>query len=217
MHETAMISGSLFGKVYGKEGMNVLDVGGQDINGSLRKPFELLNAKYTVLDIEEHPSVDVVMKPGADFPFPDESFDLIVSTSCFEHDPCFWLTFREMCRVIKKDGFIYVNAPSNGYYHRHPGDNWRFYSDAGQALAYWSGKIIDSKSYPVKVEETFHNIPKGDVWIDFVCIWKRVQEKDDNIKVSDEVRMKYGSLRKALLDCGFPSHEIIYNGLASLN
>ena len=37
MHDTAMISGALFGKVYGKQGMNVLDVGGQDINGSLRK------------------------------------------------------------------------------------------------------------------------------------------------------------------------------------
>ena len=92
MHDTAMMSGALFGKVYGKEGMKVLDVGGLDVNGSLRKPFELLlKIKYTSLDIEEHPSVDVVMKPGDVFPFPDESFDLIVSTSCFEHDPCFWM------------------------------------------------------------------------------------------------------------------------------
>ena len=79
MHDTAMISGALFGKVYGKEGMAVLDVGGLDVNGSLRKPYELLlNIKYISLDIEEHPSVDVVMKPGKSFPFPDESFDLIV-------------------------------------------------------------------------------------------------------------------------------------------
>ena len=217
MHDTAMISGALFGKVYGSSGMKVLDVGGKDVNGSLRKPFtEMLKIQYTSLDIEEHPSVDVVMKPGDSLPFPDESFDLIVSTSCFEHDPCFWLTFREMCRIIKMGGFIYMNAPSNGYYHGYPGDNWRFYSDAGQALAYWSGKTIDGKSYPVKVEETFHLLPKSDMWVDFVCVWKRVEEKDDNIKVSNEIRMKNGPLRKALVDCGFPSHEIVYNGGHSL-
>ena len=176
----------------------------------------MVKIQYTSLDIEEHPSVDVVMKPGDSLPFPDESFDLIVSTSCFEHDPCFWLTFREMCRIIKMGGFIYMNAPSNGYYHGYPGDNWRFYSDAGQALAYWSGKTIDGKSYPVKVEETFHLLPKSDIWVDFVCVWKRVEEKDDNIKVSNEIRMKNGPLRKALVDCGFPSHEIVYNGGHSL-
>jgi SAM-dependent methyltransferase len=212
MHNSAMISGSLFGKVYGKEGMTVLDVGGLDVNGSLRKPFELLlKIKYTALDIEEHPSVDIVMKPGDLFPFPDESFDLIISTSCFEHDPCFWMTFREMARVIKKGGYIYVNAPSNGPYHGHPGDNWRFYSDAGQALAYWSGKTVDNKSYSVKVEETFHIIPNNDIWIDFVCVWKRVEEKEENIKLDDKFRMKIGPLRAALSDAKFHTQGIIYS------
>lgn len=212
MHDTAMIAGSLFGKVYGKEGMKVLDVGGQDINGSLRKPFEiLLKINYTSLDIEEHSSVDIVMKPGDPFPFPDESFDLIVSTSCFEHDPCFWMTFREMGRIIKKGGYIYVNAPSNGPYHGHPGDNWRFYSDAGQALAYWSGKTIDGKSYPVTVEETFHILPMHTIWIDFVTVWKRVEEKEENIVLSDDIRMNYGPLRKALNDANYRTQGIIYS------
>jgi len=212
MHDTAMMSGALFGKVYGKEGMTVLDVGGLDVNGSLRKPFELLlKIKYTSLDIEEHPSVDVVMKPGDVFPFPDESFDLIVSTSCFEHDPCFWMTFREMGRIIKKGGYIYINAPSNGPYHEHPGDNWRFYSDAGQALAYWSGKTVDGKSYPVKVEETFHILPPpGGFWIDFVSVWKRVDEKEENIRLSNEFKMKYGPLRKALTEANLRTQGIIY-------
>lgn len=212
MHETAMISGSLFGKVYGKEGMSVLDVGGQDINGSLRKPFEvLMKLKYTCLDIEKHPSVDVVMNPGDNFPFPDESFDLIVSTSCFEHDPCFWITFREMCRVVKKSGYIYVNAPSNGPYHNHPGDNWRFYSDAGQALAYWSGKTLDNKSFPVQVQETFHILPPpGEIWIDFVTIWKRSDNKENSIVLSDEVRYKMGLLRSALDTTNYKTQAIIY-------
>jgi SAM-dependent methyltransferase len=208
-----MIAGSFFGKVYGKEGMKVLDVGGQDVNGSLRKPFEkLLKSHYTVLDIEEHPSVDIVMKPGDRLPFEDETFDLVVSTSCFEHDPCFWMTFREICRVVKKGGYIYINAPSNGPYHGHPGDNWRFYSDAGQALAYWSGKELDGKSYPAKLEETFHVLPlPGGFWIDFVAVWKRVDEKEENIRLGNEFRSNVGPLRAAINSINVQTQGIIYS------
>jgi SAM-dependent methyltransferase len=209
MHDTAMTSGVLFGMLYGKEGMKVLDVGGLNINGSLREAYKINKMLYTCLDIEEHPSVDIVMKPGEAFPFEDESFDLIISSSCFEHDPCFWMTFREMCRVVKKTGYIYVSAPSNGVYHTHPGDNWRFYSDAGQALAYWSGKELDGNAWPVKVEETFHILPKNDIWIDFICIWKRTENKETNIIISDEIRYKQGSLNNALNKVGYTTKNII--------
>lgn len=199
MHDTALLAGSLFGKIYGKKGMKVLDVGGQDVNGTLRKPFEeILGMKYISMDIEEHPSVDIVIKPGSNFPFEDESFDLIVSTSCFEHDPCFWMTFREMCRVVKKGGYIYVNAPANGPYHGYPGDNWRFYSDAGQALAYWASKTFDNNSYPVKVKETFHFLPIKDIWIDFVTIWERTDEKQTEIVLPSEIKNSNGPLRQVL-------------------
>lgn len=101
MHDTAMLSGTKFAELYGKEGMPVIDIGGMDVNGSLRSSFEKLNMKYTCVDLENGRGVDIVVPPG-DLPFPDESFDLVVSTSCFEHDPCFWMTFREMCRIVKK-------------------------------------------------------------------------------------------------------------------
>lgn len=89
MHDTALLAGTLFASTYGKEGYRVLDVGGQNVNGSLREAFESKGMTFVCLDIQAHPSVDVVMNPGDAFPFEDESFDLIVSTSCFEHDPCF--------------------------------------------------------------------------------------------------------------------------------
>lgn len=211
MHDTSLVAGSLFGKVYGKEGMKVLDVGGQDINGSLKKPLEILaKLEYLSVDIEEGPNVDVVIKPGDPLPFSDASFDLIVSTSCFEHDPCFWLTFREISRIVKLGGYIYVSAPSNGYYHTAPGDNWRFYSDAGQALAYWSGKTFDGKSYPTKVEETFHILPKTDIWIDFVTVWRRVEESETEIVLPHATRFKDGPLKQALHSTGFTTQSIIY-------
>lgn len=204
MHDTALYSGQFFSDTYGtnKNGGIIVDIGGLNLNGSLRSFFS--NMKYICLDMEPHPSVDIVVKPGEKLPFDDQSVDLIVSSSCFEHDPCFWITFREMCRIIKTDGFIYISAPANGPYHKHPGDNWRFYPDAGQALSYWSGyQMGDEKVYPVSIEETFFIYPLNDLWIDFVCIWKRIEEKESNIIVSDEIKNKVGPLKQKLIDNNF--------------
>jgi SAM-dependent methyltransferase len=199
MHDTASISGKLFAEIYGGENKVVLDIGGRNVNGSLRSFFENLGMKYICIDIEEDVSVDIVVKPGDKLPFEDSSIDLIVSTSCFEHDPCFWLTFKEMTRLTKLCGFIYVSAPTNGVYHCHPGDNWRFYSDAGQALAYWSSyQFTNEPIFPVKVVETFHILPINEGWIDFVCVWERVDEKENNIVVSNSVSQTIGNLQKAL-------------------
>jgi SAM-dependent methyltransferase len=193
MHDTAFIAGDSVAHVYGKPGLIVLDIGGQDVNGSLRNSFESRGMKYICVDMVEHPTVDIIVNPGEPFPFEDGSVDIVVSTSCFEHDPCFWLTFREMARVVKEGGYIYVNAPSNGLYHGYPGDNWRFYGDAGQALAHWSGRIFEGKSYPTQVEESFHVLPKKYIWTDFICVWKRISSPVDKI-VDREKRL----LTKAL-------------------
>jgi len=201
MHYTSTVSGNYFANVYGAAGKIVLDIGGKDVNGSLRPFFEKKDMKYICVDMEEDSSVDIVVKPGEKLPFENGSIDLIVSTSCFEHDPCFWITFKEMSRVIKLGGFIYVNAPSNGPYHGYPGDNWRFYSDAGQALSYWSSFQFGNEDiFPVKVVETFHIVPPSDTWIDFVCVWQRVDEKQRDIVVSKNVSQTTGILEKALND-----------------
>ena len=208
MHTTAMISGSSVGMIYGAPGSTVIDLGGLNVNGSLRETYEKLGMKYICVDIEAHPSVDVVTKPGEKLPFETGSIDFVVSTSCFEHDPCFWITFKEMCRIVKLGGFIYVNAPSKGPYHKHPGDNWRFYSDAGQALAYWSGyKSTENEVvWPARVEETFHILPIDGLnepwWNDFICVWKRVEEKETNIIVEESISNKIGPLCRQLINRG---------------
>lgn len=196
MHDTVLISGALFAQNYSRPGDLVVDVGGLDVNGSLRQFFP--DTVYKSIDICPGKGVDIVINPGDNLPFEDESVDIILSTSCFEHDPVFWMTFREMCRVIKKTGYIYVSAPSNGIYHCHPGDNWRFYTDAGQALAYWSGKV----SYPVKVVECFHLYPISDLWIDFICIWKRTDVPETSITLGNDIKSNVGLLKKSLLDKG---------------
>jgi SAM-dependent methyltransferase len=166
---------------------------------------------YISVDIEPHASVDIVVKPGEKLPFETGSIDLIVSTSCFEHDPCFWITFKEMCRITRLNGLIYVNAPGNGEYHKYPGDNWRFYPDSGQALAYWSSRqISDETVYSVKVKETFYIYPKGDKWKDFICVWKRTLRRQSKITVSEDVKKKIGPLKRKLISNGFDIRNKIH-------
>jgi SAM-dependent methyltransferase len=141
MHITAFNNLRTFHAKYvagNSKSWNMLDVGSmavkeQDIKvGSVRELFK--NTIYVGLDIAEGKNVDVVYD-GKTIPFENESFSIVISTSCFEHDPAFWNTFKEIIRVVKKGGLIYLNAPSSGHVHRYPVDCWRFYPDAWQALA----------------------------------------------------------------------------------
>lgn len=209
MHTSSHVAGYLFANIYGGPNKIVVDLGGKNVNGSLRNFFENLGMKYICVDMDEHSSVDIIVKPGEKLPFDNNSIDLIVSTSCFEHDPCFWMTFKEMTRIIKDDGFIYVNAPSNGPYHGYPGDNWRFYGDAGQALSYWSGiQIADEVTFPMKIVETFTIIIDNvEPWHDFICIWQRTDKKEENIIVPDHINNNIGILEKSLNDSGYPTKK----------
>lgn len=140
MHPSAMINGEKFFKKYCSEKISekkVLDVGSYDVNGTLRPIF--FGAHYVGLDMMEGPGVDLIGS-SHEIPFEQEYFDIVVSTSCFEHDDMFWISFLEMLRVLKTGGFMYINAPSNGFYHGHPGDNWRFYADSWKALEKWGLK-----------------------------------------------------------------------------
>jgi len=208
MHYTSLKSGQAFSESYGIPNGLVVDLGGRNVNGSLRGFFEKKGAKFVCVDMEADASVDIVVPPGEKLPFEDGSVDLIVSTSCFEHDPCFWLTFKEMTRIIKPSGYIYINAPTSGPYHTYPGDNWRFYSDAGQALAYWSGKQVSNENiYPVKVIETFNVL--GNVWNDFICVWQRVniENIEKNIVVHDDIIKNIGILEQTINNYGLKTRK----------
>ncbi len=81
--------------------------------------------------------------------------------------------------MLKPDGILYINAPQNGPYHKCPGDNWRFYTDAAQALAAWSCLPFYSRDgadnvFPVVVTEQFFAGREGDMWMDCNMIFKRV-------------------------------------------
>jgi SAM-dependent methyltransferase len=176
MHHSAYVNTEKFYKKYCEkdiEKKNILDIGSYNVNGTVRPIFEKGN--YIGMDMFEGPNVDVVAN-AHEIPFEDGFFDIMVSISCFEHDDMFWVTFLEMCRVLKEGGYMCINAPSNGPYHAHPGDNWRFYIDSWKALEKWGKK----QGYDIELVEHYidETTPMGQhetrrIWNDSVAIYRK--------------------------------------------
>jgi SAM-dependent methyltransferase len=118
-----------------EEALRVLDIGSYDVNGSYRPLFQANPGwRYEGADMQAGPNVDHVLVDPYRWTLPDQSYDLIVSGQAFEHIKFFWLTWREVVRVLKPGGLIFLIAPSRGVEHRHPVDCWRFYRDGFRAL-----------------------------------------------------------------------------------
>lgn len=161
MHDSAKLNAKRFFDKHCKhETATVIDIGSQDVNGSLRDvcPFN-----YIGVDFVAGKNVDVILDDPYKFPLDDNSAEIVVSSSCFEHSEFFWLTFLEMVRISKD--LIYVCAPSTGKVHRYPVDCWRFYPDSGQALANWANR----NGYKVELLETYTDTNK---WGDWVAIFR---------------------------------------------
>lgn len=125
-----------------KNPIEVLDVGGADMNGSYRDIFNKLSAHYTASDLILSPNVDVVQDKSGSLPFADKSFDIVISGQTFEHCWNFWNLFSEMVRVCRSEGLIFVIAPSEGPEHRFPIDCYRFLPDSFDSLATKEGIIL---------------------------------------------------------------------------
>lgn len=111
---------------------NVLEVGGLNVNGSVRGYF---SGPYLATDMRDGPGVDLVAV-AADLPFGAGEFDVVVSTEMLEHDRAFWRSLPEMGRVLRSGGILLLTTRGNGFAeHGHPDDYWRFMPSSGAVLA----------------------------------------------------------------------------------
>jgi SAM-dependent methyltransferase len=169
MHQTALEFGHLFFNTYvaGEKGLSIVDIGSQDITGSLRSvaPPE---SNYLGIDFAAGKGIDIIISDPYCLPVDDNSADVVVSSSCFEHSEFFWLVYNEILRILKPSGIFYLNAPSNGHFHRYPVDCWRFYPDSGVAQN-WGKR----SGYANVLLESFIGPQKNDIWNDFVAVFLR--------------------------------------------
>ncbi|MEN9946246.1 MAG: hypothetical protein RLZZ293_632 [Pseudomonadota bacterium] len=89
----------------------VLDIGSLDINGNNQYLFE--NCLYLGVDIGNGPNVDIVAK-AHELNLPDQTFDLIISTECFEHDMYYNKTIQNLYRLLKSGGLLLFTCATEG-------------------------------------------------------------------------------------------------------
>jgi cephalosporin hydroxylase len=218
MHNSAYINAEKFYNKYCESGISdkkILDVGSYNVNGTMKPIFD--KGQYIGLDMENGDNVDIVGS-SHDIPFKDEYFDIVISSSCFEHDDMFWVSFIEMCRVLKKGGYMYIQAPQNGPYHGWPGDNWRFYIDSWKALEKWGIKMgwdielvesyIDTTTPPSESEG-------NRIWNDSIGIYRKKTSSHKKFDIKDIEKghhnLKYNNV--SMLKCPFdyPLYQMIIN------
>jgi hypothetical protein len=85
--------------------LNVLDVGSGDVNGNNKFLFEKLNVKYEGNDMVQGKNVTIV-SPTSKLNFDENFFDIIVSTECFEHDPEYEKSLKNIARMCKNIFFF---------------------------------------------------------------------------------------------------------------
>lgn len=181
MHPTALMNGKLFFETYATQaGATVVDIGAQDVNGSLKDVMPA-HLRYIGVDFVAGKGVDVILDDPYKLPFEDESVDIIVSSSCLEHSEMFWLAFLELLRVLRPNGLLYLNVPSNGDFHRYPVDCWRFYPDSGGALVAWARR----NGMQPQLLESFISAQFMDPWNDYIAVFV----KDEKFATSHPKRM----------------------------
>ncbi|MDZ5740234.1 methyltransferase domain-containing protein [Pseudomonas asiatica] len=179
MHPTAMQNGKLFFDTYlsgasASDAALIVEIGAQDVNGSLRQVAPR-GARYIGVDFVVGKGVDVVLTDPYSLPFDSESVDVVVTSSCLEHSEMFWLSFNECLRILKPDGLLFINVPSNGAFHRYPVDCWRFYPDAGSALVTWAKR----QGMNPALLESFVAAQDADIWNDFLAVFVKDQHHVD--------------------------------------
>jgi len=93
------------------KGTKVLEVGSLNINGSVRQFFE--PDQYIGCDLGEGAGVDIVCQ-GHELPYPNESFDVVISCECFEHDKHWEKTFQKMIDLVRKGGLVIFSCATIG-------------------------------------------------------------------------------------------------------
>jgi SAM-dependent methyltransferase len=107
-------------------GKRVLDVGAGDVNGNNRHLFSA--CEYHGNDVADGENVTVVSRTK-DLTFVPDSFDTIISTECFEHDPEYPQSIRKIYSLLKPGGlFVFTCAslgrPEHGTARSHASDSF---------------------------------------------------------------------------------------------
>jgi len=94
------------------DNVNVLEIGSQDINGTVRDFFQP-DANYLGLDLGIAKGVDWTI-PGELIELPDQWARVCISTECFEHAATWPQILLNMIRITQENGLLILSIAGHG-------------------------------------------------------------------------------------------------------
>ncbi len=95
---------------------------------NLGSGIKRLHPEIINLDIFPFNNVDFVTD-ATKLPIKDDSVDMIITESTLEHIPDAELAIKEICRVVKPGGYVYISIPFLMPFHASPNDYFRLTSE----------------------------------------------------------------------------------------
>ena len=92
--------------------INILEIGSQDINGSVRDYFKH-ETNYLGIDLCVAKGVDWTI-PGELVELPDQWARVCISTECFEHAAAWQKILMNMIRITQEDGLLILSIGGDG-------------------------------------------------------------------------------------------------------
>lgn len=144
----------IIAKKYNKPGMRILEIGSREVTPrSVSRSKRFDQAEYVGFDFYDGPNVDVVGDAHKLSTYFDDGdkFDLIFSTSCFEHFAMPWVVATEIDKLLKIGGEVFVETHFSFSAHERP---WNFFQFSDMGL-----KVLFSPAMGYKCIETGFDNP----------------------------------------------------------
>lgn len=93
-------------------GKSVMEVGAYIVNDSVRELFD--TDDYVGLDLCDGPGVDITASGDEYLRGEGETFDVVISCECFEHNPSYLETFQRMFDNLKPGGLFLFTCATSG-------------------------------------------------------------------------------------------------------
>ena len=115
---------NMFLKEYNIKG-KMLQVGASF--NSMKQTEECFGLEAWNLDLVDDKQPTTIIGDVTNCPeIPNESFDFVFSSDTFEHLTTPWTAAKEMIRILKPNGLVFVTTLFSWRYHCCPIDYWRF-------------------------------------------------------------------------------------------
>jgi SAM-dependent methyltransferase len=104
----------------------IFDIGSKEARGAYAFGTPPAGARIVCVDIEARPGVDLVADAHDLHMVTSDSVDLVTSVSVLEHVRYPQRVVKEIFRILKPGGIVYINVPFIFPFHADPDDFYRF-------------------------------------------------------------------------------------------